>query len=420
MVSMVSNVSNTKITPPPLLRARARRLPDAQGLLHSYELRRAQRLSAQVLSAEREVGDGGGQALEEPNPKRAIRNKKQLEDGWPERILQDTQPESVHFSKYAFHCLLCAGFYASHCLLSLRMHLCTLLCTCVLRASMNFTVYFPCARLYAFQSTFPCMHLCALYLPYACLYALHCLLSLGMPLGISLSTFPVLASMCCTVYFPCIYALHPVLCVCLYAFHCLLSLYVPLCISLSTFPVHASMHFTLYLPFACLYAFHCLLSLCMPLCISLFTLCVPQCSSLSTFPRMPLCISLSTFPVHVSVHVTLYLPIRISLCTFSMHAFMYLTVYFPYAVELCRTQRLYRKNPFAMLSGKTCGRVTDRKMATGIITYLLVKWVFFLNLVLVWLNLFAGYGCCFSWALSCVTNGALSIVGRASNYNMLY
>ncbi|CAJ1367603.1 unnamed protein product [Effrenium voratum] len=40
-------------------------LPPATRLLHSYELRRAQRLSAQVLSAEREVGDGGGQALED-------------------------------------------------------------------------------------------------------------------------------------------------------------------------------------------------------------------------------------------------------------------------------------------------------------------------------------------------------------------
>ena len=55
------------------------------------------------------------------------------------------------------------------------------------------------------------------------------------------------------------------------AFHCLLSLRVHLCISLSTFPVHASMHFTVYFPRACLYACHffCALSLRMPPCISL-------------------------------------------------------------------------------------------------------------------------------------------------------
>ena len=96
-----------------------------------------------------------------------------------------------------------------------------------------------------------------------------------------------------TVYFPRtgIYALHSVLALC-----------VPLCSSLSTFPVHASMNFTLHFPSTCLYAFHCLLSLCVPLCISLsthFTVYLPY-ACLYAFHcalslRVPLCISLSTF-----------------------------------------------------------------------------------------------------------------------------
>ena len=98
-----------------------------------------------------------------------------------------------------------------------------------------------------------------------------------MPLRISLFTFPVHASMHFTVcsrakeykiatrftlYFP--YA-------CLYAFHSLLSLCMPLCISLSTFPEHASMHFTVYSHYD------------MPLSLSTFPSAV-QNISLRTFP----------------------------------------------------------------------------------------------------------------------------------------
>ena len=125
-------------------------------------------------------------------------------------IFHDTQPESVHFSSYAFHCLLCAYLYAFHCLLSLytlhsALALRTPLCISFpAHASMHFSVYFPCA----------------------CPYALRSELALRMPLCISLST-----------------------------------LCMPLCSSLSIFPAHASTHFTLYLPYACLSAFHSVLAL---------------------------------------------------------------------------------------------------------------------------------------------------------------
>ena len=56
---------------------------------------------------------------------------------------------------------------------------------------------------------------------------------------------------------------------CLCAFDCLLSLRMPLCVSLSTFPVHACMHFTVRSPFARLYTFHSVLALRVPLCVLL-------------------------------------------------------------------------------------------------------------------------------------------------------
>ena len=134
---------------------------------------------------------------------------------------------SMHFNAY----FPCACFYAFHCLLSLRMHLCISLSTFPVHASMHVTIYFPCA----------------------CIHAFHPVLALRMPLGISLCTFPAHASMHQTVYFPC---------ACLYASDCLLSLRMPVCISLSTFPVHASMHFTVYFRCACIYALHSVLALC--------------------------------------------------------------------------------------------------------------------------------------------------------------
>ena len=290
-----------------------------------------------------------------------------LEDGWPESIFHDAQPESVHFYNYTFHCLLCACLYALHSVLALACALCMPLCSSL--------------------STFPahaCRHFtlrlhCTVYFPCACLYTFPCLLSLCMPLFISLSTFPVHASMHFTLYLR--YAFHclPSLCIPLCISLCALPMHasmmplcisrsilcVPLCISLSTFPAHASTHFSLYLPHACLYAFHCLLFLQMPLCISVSTfpvhssmqfsllfLCMPlfftvyfPCACLYASHcllslRMPLCIALSTFPLHACMHFTLYLHsvlalcmplciLLILLCTFSMHASMHFTVYFP-------------------------------------------------------------------------------------------
>ena len=130
------------------------------------------------------------------------------------------------------------------------------LCTFPLRASMHFTIYFPCA----------------------CLYALHCLLSLHTPLRISLSAFLVRTSMHLCQYLP--YA-------CLYAFDGLLSLCMHLCISLCTCPMHASLHFTVYFPCACMYAFHSVLALCISLC---------------------------TFPTHAFMHFTAYFPYAVKLC----------------------------------------------------------------------------------------------------------
>ena len=143
---------------------------------------------------------------------------ERLEDGWPESIFYDTQPESVHF----FH--LCIS------LSTLCMPLCISLPTFPAHASMHFTLAF-CRPLFISVSAFPAhapMH--------------FTLLSLHMPL-------------CISVCFSC---------ACIYALHSVLALRVPLCISLSTFSVHASMHLPQYLPSACLYAFHCLLSLRMP------------------------------------------------------------------------------------------------------------------------------------------------------------
>ena len=85
----------------------------------------------------------------------------------------------------------------------------------------------------------------------------------------------------------------------MHASNCLLSLCMPLCISLSTFPAHASMHFTVYFPCACLYEFHCLLPLCMHLCISLCT--------------CPMHFAVH-FPWHASMHFIVYFPCAVELC----------------------------------------------------------------------------------------------------------
>ena len=92
-------------------------------------------------------------------------------------------------------------------------------------------------------------------------------------------------------------------CACLYAFHCLLSLRMPLCVSLSTFlRTHLR---PLHLPYACLYAFHCLLSCA---CLYAFhcrlSLCVAFHCALSL--RMPLCVSLYTCPMRASLHLTVH------------------------------------------------------------------------------------------------------------------
>ena len=159
------------------------------------------------------------------------------------------------------------------------------------------------------------------------------------------------------------------------AFHCVLSLCMPLCVSLSTFPAHASMHtfparastrftvyfpcassmhFTLYLPYACLYAFYCLPSLRMLLCISLSTfpvhhLCIslslPLCISRLLCLCMPLCISLSTFSGHYSTHFTVYSPCA---CIYALASVLSL------GVPLCISLYTFPADePFAMLSGKT-------------------------------------------------------------------
>ena len=59
-------------------------------------------------------------------------------------------------------------------------------------------------------------------------------------LRVSLCTFALRASMHFTLYFPCACVLMH-FCACLYAFHSVLALCVPLCIALSTFLAHASM-----------------------------------------------------------------------------------------------------------------------------------------------------------------------------------
>ena len=118
------------------------------------------------------------------------------------------------------------------------------------------------------------------YFPCACLYTFHCLLSLCMPLCMSLPAL-LHASMHLPQYLP--YA-------CLYAFHCLLSLRMPRRIPQPTFPPHDSMHLPQHLPYACLYAyhlrFHCALSQCMPRCISLPTFPMQlSCSERNDFTR---------------------------------------------------------------------------------------------------------------------------------------
>ena len=75
---------------------------------------------------------------------------------------------------------------------------------------MHFTLYLPCAGLYAFHCLlFNCffpvhasMHF-TLYLPYACLYAFHRLPSLRMHLRTSPCTCPIQSTMHFSVYFPC-------------------------------------------------------------------------------------------------------------------------------------------------------------------------------------------------------------------------
>ena len=130
----------------------------------------------------------------------------------------------------------------------------TSLCTCPMHASRHF----------------------AAHVLYACLYAFHCLLSLRMPLCISLSTSPCM----------------------------------PLCISLSTFSVHASILLSV-------------LAQCMPLGILLRTFSMHAAFHCLRSLRMPFCISLSTFPVHAHMHFFVHFPCacsHTSLCTCPMHA----------------------------------------------------------------------------------------------------
>ena len=88
---------------------------------------------------------------------------------------------------YAFHCLLCAYIYAFHSVLALRMPLCislptfpeqcTSLPTSPVHASMHFTVYFPCACIYAFHLVLASMHLTVHFPEHASMH-IHCVLSL--------------------------------------------------------------------------------------------------------------------------------------------------------------------------------------------------------------------------------------------------
>ena len=338
---------------------------------------------------------------------------------------------SAHASTHVTLCLPNACLYALHSELALRMPLRISLSTFPARASMHFTFYIPCACIYAFHCLLslrmpPCISLSAflsafhylisvrmplcvsltfpayasmrftVYFPCACLYALHSALALCMPLRISLSTFLVRASPHITLYFPTHASMHfsvrssfahfpcarlytcPVHA---YAFHRQRSLRMQPCTSFCTSRTHASTNFTVYFPCACLY---CLLSLRMPLrftvvspyaslrnslctcplhvsmhsivysvhasthctvdfpCARIFALHsalsprMPLCISLSTFPatplhlpwaclyafhylisaRMPLCISLCGLPAHASKHCALYLPWA---CLFAFH-----------------------------------------------------------------------------------------------------
>ena len=119
---------------------------------------------------------------------------------------------------YAFRCLLSPCLYAFHCLLSLRMPPCIALSAFHARASMQFTVYFPCARICALHSALAlCLPLCISL----CTCPLHAFMHF------TLSTFPVHASMHFTAQF---------------------LLRMPLRMSLCAFSMHASTHFTFYFP----------------------------------------------------------------------------------------------------------------------------------------------------------------------------
>ena len=118
---------------------------------------------------------------------------------------------STRFTLHLPYECLVACLYAFHCLLSMRMPLCTSLCACPAHASLRFTADSAHASM-QFTVQFPAHHLC-----------------------ISLCTGPMQSSRHFIVYFP--YA-------CLAAFHCLPSLRMPLCISLRALPTHASTHYS--------------------------------------------------------------------------------------------------------------------------------------------------------------------------------
>ena len=195
------------------------------------------------------------------------------------------------------------------------------------------------------------MHL-PLYLPYACLYAFHCLLALCMLLCISLSTFRLCSWSCGDELRVLLLYLkgYDFAAGAAGTYHAegrapaaskqdtsfMLACKFPrasyararrkarsLRISLCTFPLHASMHQTLYFPCACLYAFHCLLSLCIHLCTCLRT-CPMRASMYLTVYFF--CVRLYAFQRLLSPCMHLC----VSLCTCPMHASVHFTVHFPY------------------------------------------------------------------------------------------
>ena len=233
---------------------------------------------------------------------------------------------------YAFDCLLCACLYAVHCLLPL--------CVASMHASMNFTAY----------SVHATMHL-TLYFPCACLHAFHCVPSLRMPLRISLGACPTHAfparALCislCTLPAHAFWVSLSTSLTCIYALHSVLALRMPLCISLSTFSAHASTrftvypaHVTVYFPSACLCAFHSVLALRMPLCVLLcmrFFVCSP---TLQPEPELRLLVRVMlvragkkdryAFLCVLSLHVALL----VALSTFPVDASMHMLQYLPYA-----------------------------------------------------------------------------------------